>query len=87
MAKEIRDYNYPVKGGQCLCRGCDRVFTSLTGFDAHRLGGKCNAPEERGLVLNDKGMWKIPMTAKAEARLKMLKEQTLKDKELVREAE
>ena len=84
MPLEIRDRNYEPKGRECLCRGCDRVFTSLTGFDAHRLGGKCHDPDTRGLLMDDRGRWKMPMDEKAEARLKLLKIKTLNDKKLVR---
>lgn len=27
------------------CGGCDRHFTGLTAFDAHRIGGECKEPE------------------------------------------
>lgn len=28
------------------CMGCQRHFSSLSGFDAHRKGGECHAPIE-----------------------------------------
>lgn len=32
------------------CGGCHATFTSVTGFDRHRVGGACVDPATRGLV-------------------------------------
>jgi hypothetical protein len=33
---------------------CHRTFSSLTAFDKHRKGGRCNDPESVGLVAREK---------------------------------
>ena len=42
---------------------CCQTFSSLTSFDRHRKGGRCNPPEEVGLVARDKPygtLWGLP---------------------------
>jgi hypothetical protein len=58
------------------CGLCKRVFTSLSGFDAHqerRFGEDppiiCRDPETVGLVLDDRGRWQFPATERSRARL------------------
>jgi hypothetical protein len=33
---------------------CHRTFSSLSAFDAHRKGGRCNNPEDVGLIARPK---------------------------------
>jgi len=46
-------------GNRCLCRGCNRYFSTVANFDRHRRGGQCLDPKDAGLVLV-KGIWKRP---------------------------
>ena len=55
---EIRDRNYEFTNERdCGCPTCYRVFTSLEGFDKHRVEGECVVPSEVGLNLDWKGRW------------------------------
>lgn len=42
------------------CSGCHRTFSSVSGFDRHRLRGQCVNPAERGLQLDVLGIWRLP---------------------------
>jgi len=42
------------------CGACHRTFSSVTGFDAHRLRGVCVDPAGRGLVIDVHGIWRKP---------------------------
>jgi hypothetical protein len=37
------------------CAACHVTFTSVSGFDHHRIDGRCHDPAARGLVLIEKG--------------------------------
>lgn len=45
------------------CGGCHLTLTSLTAFDRHRKGGRCNDPASVGLVAREKPfgtLWGTP---------------------------
>lgn len=42
---------------RCLCRGCDEVFSSVSSFDQHQVGGECHPPQTRKLAHGDDGVW------------------------------
>ncbi|MFJ4808529.1 FDXHR family putative zinc-binding protein [Streptomyces longwoodensis] len=45
------------------CGGCHQTFTSLTSFERHRKGLRCNPPQEVGLVARQKPygtLWGLP---------------------------
>ena len=45
------------------CGGCHRTFTSLTSFEKHRKGLRCNDPATVGLVARQKPygeLWGLP---------------------------
>jgi len=45
------------------CGGCHRTFTSLTSFEKHRKGLRCNDPTTVGLVARQKPygeLWGLP---------------------------
>jgi len=47
--------NAKLTGKRCLCRGCDKVFSTVANFDRHRVGKHgidrhCAEPEAVGLV-------------------------------------
>jgi hypothetical protein len=44
-ACQPRDSDPPLTGEACLCRGCGRVFTSVSAFDLHRRAGNDGARE------------------------------------------
>ena len=46
---------------QAHCPTCHRTFGGVTGFDAHRRGGMCTDPAERGYELV-RGVWRLPMS-------------------------
>lgn len=52
----------------CAARSCHRTFGGVSGFDAHRRNGECLHPEEIGMVRNDSGIWRTPMTDEDRAR-------------------
>ena len=57
-------YVRPTGERMCVCAPCGMVFSSLSGFDIHRKGMKCNSPAEmnarkRPLVVRN-GMWAFP---------------------------
>ena len=41
----------PGRTAPCLCGKCGELFTSITGFDLHRVRDKCRNPAKRGLVV------------------------------------
>lgn len=59
---------------QCHCPTCHRTFGGVTGFDAHRLMGKCLDPgiPEIGYSQDDKGIWRMPMSDADRVRLQAL---------------
>ena len=56
--------------GIAHCGACHRTFGGLAGFDRHRLRGACVDPAGRGLLLDDDGIWRQPMSEAAAARLR-----------------
>jgi hypothetical protein len=54
--------------GIAHCASCHETFTTVSNFDRHRAGsrvrglvaGECNAPDDAGLVLNERGQWAMP---------------------------
>jgi hypothetical protein len=47
----------------CLCRVCCLYFRSVSGFDAHRVSGRCLTQDElraRGYEPSQDGYWRIP---------------------------
>ena len=62
--KPLERYVRPTGERMCVCAPCGMVFTSLSGFEVHRKGMKCNSPakmndRKRPLVVKD-GMWSFP---------------------------
>jgi hypothetical protein len=68
------------------CSACGATFSSLTGFDAHRVGTPVNVHPDygrscltaeqiaaKGYVLTAKGVWAKPLTPEQAAKLKALK--------------
>ena len=62
------------------CAKCHRVFTSLSGFDAHqdrRFGQDppivCLDPATVGLVLDNRGRWQFPATDRSRERVTNLR--------------
>ena len=53
---------------QAHCSACHRTFGGVTGFDAHRREGACLDPSGLGMADNG-GVWRMPMTEAARARL------------------
>lgn len=55
----------------CGCRGCGRVFTSLSGFDKHQRmrdgGSVCLDPLTVGLERKSSGRWGFPAAVVAGA--------------------
>lgn len=52
-----------VRGKQAACGSCESLFTSTSGFVAHRRGSRCASDEdmrERGMVQRDDGAWALP---------------------------
>lgn len=41
------------------CGACHHTFSGVSSFDAHRRGGACIEPAERGMAERD-GVWRIP---------------------------
>ena len=41
----------------CHCAGCHHTFTGERAFAAHRIRGRCQAPESRGLVKIHRTHW------------------------------
>lgn len=65
--KPLERYAHPTGDRMCVCAPCGMVFTSLSGFEVHRKGMKCNSPakmndRKRPLVVKD-GMWSFPPPA------------------------
>jgi len=52
------------------CPTCDRVFSTVANFDKHSKDGRCIYPEDVGLSLNEKGIWRKKMTAEQEMRIR-----------------
>jgi len=52
----------------CGARSCGRTFGGVKGFDAHRKDGNCLDPAMLGMVRNDAGVWRTPMTDEDRAR-------------------
>lgn len=45
------------------CGGCHLIYSSLTSFERHRKGGRCNDPASVGLVARQKPygeLWGLP---------------------------
>jgi hypothetical protein len=47
---------------QCLCSVCGEKFSGVGGFDKHRKDFRCQPPEAVGLVLDERGVWRAPIT-------------------------
>lgn len=68
MEQEVRQLDAPLGSGTraCGCRGCGRVFTGLTTFDAHQRmnhegeGVLCLNPESLGMEKKASGRWGYP---------------------------
>jgi len=56
------------------CPTCDRVFSTVANFDKHRKDGRCIYPEDVGLSLNEKGIWRTPMSNNDAKRLKSIRD-------------
>lgn len=41
----------------CHCPGCHQTFTAERAFAAHRIRGRCRAPETQGLVKVHRQHW------------------------------
>jgi hypothetical protein len=60
----IRDERLKIGTRFCKCSACGRYFGGVSGFDMHRIGGKCVDPaaildkhNRRKLWLDDRGYW------------------------------
>ena len=69
----MSDPMLPIGTNRCLCTGCGRYFTSVSGFDRHQTlrddgSVECRDPAtivnkktgERVMILNDGGYWQFP---------------------------
>lgn len=54
------------------CTGCHRTFKGVSGFDRHRVGGKCLVPMDLGMECSEKGFWFSPMSETARSKLRVL---------------
>jgi hypothetical protein len=56
----------------CHCSMCHLTFTSIRGFDFHRLAGECRTADdltEKGYLPNDEGQWRKPAPPDLHERL------------------
>jgi len=42
------------------CTGCHQMFKSVSGFDKHRVGMKCNDPDDLGMQMDERGFYFAP---------------------------
>lgn len=56
---------------QAHCTVCHKTFGGIRLFDRHRKDGVCLDPAGLGMVLTEKGVWRVPMSD--EDREKMIK--------------
>lgn len=54
------------------CAACHRTFGGVRGFDDHRRDGQCIDPSTLGMVEGDAGVWRVPLSEAAAARLTAL---------------
>ena len=64
----------------CGCGGCGEIFTSLSAFDYHqdrdytrRPPVICRPPAEAGLIQDNDGRWRVPLSASGARRLANLR--------------
>ena len=71
LERELSLMGYQPAGFECVCRTCDRVFSSEEAFDLHRVGDysegrKCaDNPATQGLTLSSRGIWQRDRSANA----------------------
>lgn len=53
----------------CPTALCHQTFNSPSGFDRHRRGGLCLRPAEVGMVIDDRGVWRMPISDADRVRL------------------
>lgn len=61
----------PAGSAMAQCSNCQRIFTSVSGFDRHRRDGKCLDPARTGLVQRERSgftAWGYPGDEEALAR-------------------
>lgn len=53
---------------QAHCGACHVTFGGIRGFDVHRRGGQCAAPDQVGLAQDARGVWRHALTSEERAR-------------------
>ena len=74
MKYQTVDGEVRLSGKRCLCRGCNRAFSTEANFTKHRSKGfKCRHPEDAGMVLDERtNLWKLPSSPDYDLRSRRL---------------
>lgn len=54
---------------QAHCGACHRTFGGVSGFDRHRVEGRCVDPAGLGMSLLAGDLWRVPMSESDRRRL------------------